>query len=92
MTEIADMSELVRPRQICSNYYAHTKREQAFFAVFIVLSSYLSLSCILRPPSAPFPLSPFSIGPFSIGPFPNTRPSSFFSMFPFRAFQGAVPL
>ncbi|WP_291428000.1 hypothetical protein, partial [Deinococcus sp.] len=26
---------------ICSKYYAHTKREQAFFAVFIVLSSYL---------------------------------------------------
>ncbi|WP_291431244.1 hypothetical protein [Deinococcus sp.] len=40
MTEIADMGELVRPRQICSKYYAHTKREQAFFAVFIVLSSY----------------------------------------------------
>ena len=48
MTEIADMGELVRPRQICSKYYAHTKREQAFFAVFIVLSSYPFVSLTTR--------------------------------------------
>ncbi|WP_291429500.1 hypothetical protein [Deinococcus sp.] len=48
MTEIADMGELVRPRQICSKYYAHTKREQAFFAVFIVLSSYQLSSIDVR--------------------------------------------
>ncbi len=40
MPEIADMGELIRPRQIYSKYYAHIKRKHAFFAVFIVLISY----------------------------------------------------